>query len=124
MFLWARLVLLSLEDAYSIQELESAVSAFPNELANVYGQILERARARVGVKEYDRLLRILSWMTFAKRPLKGYELQYGIILHSENTCTITDHETKPINSVLDICKPLAEDGVNQTVTFIHSSVKE
>jgi len=124
MFLWARLVLVSLEDAYSIQELESAVSAFPNELANVYGRILERARDRVGVKEYDRVLRILAWMTFAKRPLKEYELQYGIILHSENICTIIDHKTKPISSVVDICKPLAEDGVNQTVTFIHSSVKE
>ena len=122
MFLWVRLVLLSLEDACSIQELNMAVTAFPNELAKVYNQILQSIRTRVRPSDYDRVLRILGWMAFAKRPLKLHELQYGAILYSNNT--IIDRETKPFDNILDICKPLAEDGMNQTVTFIHSSVKE
>ena len=122
MFLWVRLVLQSLEAAPNIQELKSAVEGFPTELAKVYGRILELIRARVMSADYDRVLRILGWISFAKRPLRAYEVQYGAIVHLEST--VLDHETRPFNTVLDVCKPLIEDGMNQTITFIHSSVKE
>ena len=122
MFLWVRLVLSSLEHACSIHELGAAVNAFPNELARVYGRILELIRFRLRREDYDRVLRILGWIAFAKRPLRVYELQYAAILHLDTT--VIDYETKPFDNTLDISKPLAEIGRNQTVMFIHSSVKE
>jgi hypothetical protein len=122
MFLWVRLVLMSLENAFNIQELRGAIETFPSELGKLYGQIMQMIRARITTRDYDKVLRVLGWMAFAKRPLKAYELQYGAILHLENT--IISHETKPLGNILDICKPLAEDGMNQTVIFVHSSVKE
>ena len=122
MFLWVRLVLQSLDEASNIQELESAVDAFPTELADVYGRIVEMIRSRVELTVFDRVIRILGWISYAKRPLRAFELQYGATIHLEST-TI-DNDTKPFNDVLDICKPLTEAGKGDTVTFVHSSIRE
>ena len=122
MFLWVRLILISLEDANSVQELRRVVHTFPKELGDVYGRILETMRKRLTISDYTKVIRTLSWITFAKRPLRLLELEYGSILYSDNT--IINHETKPLGNLLDVCKPLVEENANRSVVFIHSSVKE
>ena len=122
MFLWVRLVLNSLEDAYSIQELREAVDSFPSELLEVYGRIIEVIRGRLGQNGYKKAIRALGWMAFSKRPLKTYELQYGVALNAANARL--NQENKPFGNIMDICKPLAEGGMDQTIVFVHLSVKE
>ena len=122
MFLWVSLVLRTLEHAGSIQELRTAIDTPSKDLENLYYHIVEEIKERSSLKDLHKVLRILHWMSFARRPLKIYELQWGIALHDGNTKLTS--ETKPLGDVIDICKPLIEDGPNQTVIFIHSSVKE
>jgi hypothetical protein len=122
MFLWARLVLMALEDASNMKELKDMARTFPKDFENVYSQILANIRQRVGVGQYDKVLRILGWVAFAKRRIKSHELQWGLVLHHHNTQI--NAETKPINIIYDICKPFVEDGPNGTVVFAHSSIKE
>jgi hypothetical protein len=122
MFLWARLVLRMLEVASSIHELKLAVRAFPKDLEKLYTSILTRITQAAGPSNVEKVIRVLGWISFAKRPLKGHELQYGLILHAENTKTCA--ETKPLIVIYNICKPLIEDGPNGSVVFAHSSIKE
>jgi hypothetical protein len=61
-------------------------------------------------------------MTFAKRPLKRYELLDGISLHSGNN--MLSDETRLWDQAIDICKPLIENGPNGSVVFVHFTVQE
>src|SRR5437762_1096093 len=122
MFLWVRLVLLTLKDADNIQELRQAVDTFPKDLAGFYRRILEEMKERSSSNEYDKSLRVLSWMSCSKIPLKAHELEWGTALHAGNTAI--SRETRPLRNVVETCKPLIEDGPNKTVIFVHSSVKE
>ncbi|KAF2231650.1 hypothetical protein EV356DRAFT_535325 [Viridothelium virens] len=122
MFLWVRLILTTLERADSIRALNNAVSSLPRELGDVYHRILLDIRSQCTTEECARAFRVLSWITFAKRPLRSYELQHGVTLHTENT--EFDFETRPLRNVYDICRPLIEQGPQQTIVFIHSSVSE
>jgi hypothetical protein len=78
-------------------------------------------------------IRILEWMCCSYRLLKNYEILDGILFrageHSNSTtnrpgCTILDNSTKLQKDVLDLCKPLIEDGPANTVDFVHFSAKE
>ncbi|KAI9791132.1 MAG: hypothetical protein M1816_004363 [Peltula sp. TS41687] len=123
MFLWVRLVLTTLEQADSVRELKDAVDTLPKGLQPIYGRILANIKGQLNAKDFEKALRILGWMAFAKRPLKDFELQDGIALHIQNRKL--DHDTKLWGNVFDVCKPLIEeDRLHQTVVFVHFSVKE
>jgi len=122
MFLWVHLVVRALEAAHSIQELRKAVDTFPEGLEECYNRILERIKETSNLKNHQKALRVLRWISFARRPLKTYELQWGITLYDGNT--MLTPETKPLGDVIDICRPLIEDGPSQTIQLIHASVKE
>jgi hypothetical protein len=111
-----------LNDADNIIELKRAVDSLPKGLERVYDRILARIKERLSATTYDKAVRILSCVAFAKRPLKYFELLDAIALYPGNV-TI-NHETKLLKTALDVCKPFIEEGLNQTVVFIHSSVKE
>lgn len=122
MFLWAHLVLQMLENAGNINELQLAVKGFPKDLAKLYNSILAKIVEAADTDTTKKVVRILGWIAFSKRPLKANELQYGLILHHGNTRIC--RETKPLVIMYNICKPFIEDGPNDTVVFAHSSVKE
>lgn len=71
-------------------------------------------------------------MSCSYRLLKSYEILDGISLraaeHSNATyrsgCTILNKKTRFQREVLDLCKPLIEDGPGNTVDFVHFSAKE
>lgn len=73
---------------------------------------------------YNRQLaiHILEWMACACRTLKFYELQDGILFQPGSPGL--SEETKLTRSILDLCKPLIEEGPNHTVDFVHYSAKE
>jgi hypothetical protein len=67
-------------------------------------------------------IRILGWMACSYRILKRYEILDGVAFDTSNT-TLTP-KTKVRKDILDLCRPLIEDGPVGTVDFVHFSAKE
>lgn len=67
-------------------------------------------------------IRILGWMACAYRTLKIYELLDGIAF--EASSTTLNSKTKIRKDILDLCRPLIEEGPGGTTDFVHFSAKE
>jgi hypothetical protein len=67
-------------------------------------------------------IRILQWMACCYRRLKIYEILDGISLRPG--CTVLNHKSRMRREVLDLCRPLIEDGPFHTLDFVHFSAKE
>lgn len=65
---------------------------------------------------------MLEWLACAFRVVKIYELQDGILFKDEHSTLNT--KTKLTRDILDLCKPIIEEGPNQSVDFVHYSAKE
>ncbi|KAL7804000.1 hypothetical protein V8C43DRAFT_1900 [Trichoderma afarasin] len=122
MFLYARLVLdyLSTNIFYSGDEIMTSVNQLPEKLGDFYRKILLQILTHLDIRSESRVKSILSWIAFAKRPLKRLELLSAITFSSgepEVTNLVPEY-------ILDICGPLIEERGDTTLTFIHVSVKE
>ncbi|QYS92918.1 NACHT domain-containing protein [Trichoderma simmonsii] len=122
MFLYARLVLdyLSTNIFYSGDEIMTSVNQLPEKLGDFYRKILLQILTHLDIRSENRVKSILSWIAFAKRPLKRLELLSAITFSSgdpEVTNLVPEY-------ILDICGPLLEERGDTTLTFIHVSVKE
>ncbi|KAH0560092.1 hypothetical protein GP486_003385 [Trichoglossum hirsutum] len=73
-------------------------------------------------QDSEKASRILEWIALAKRPMKKIELLDGVTLHRGNSQL--NEKTRLWERVIDVCKPLVEDGPNGTVVFIHFTVQE
>jgi hypothetical protein len=73
-------------------------------------------------QDREKATRILEWMALAKRPLKKFELLDGVTLHRGNSQL--NEKTRLWEQVIDLCKPFVEDGPNETIVFIHFTVRE
>jgi hypothetical protein len=73
-------------------------------------------------REYAKATRILEWLACSCRLMKMHEVQDGIAFHADSL--ILDDDTKLSPAVLDLCKPLIEEGPNKTIDFVHYSAKE
>jgi hypothetical protein len=87
-----------------------------------YGRVIEHISKTLNPINRDLALRTLKWLAFASRPLKFFELQDGIALY--NSDTVINDYSKLSESVLDLCKPLIERSIRDTVVFVHFTVKE
>jgi len=67
-------------------------------------------------------IRILEWMACSHRILKRYELLDGISIDPSNA--ILTPKTKVRKEILDLCRPLIEEGSAGTIDFVHFSAKE
>lgn len=67
-------------------------------------------------------VRILEWLSCSYRPLRTYEILDGIVFRPG--CTTLNRETKFRKEVLDLCRPLIEEGPSNMVSFTHYSAKE
>lgn len=61
-------------------------------------------------------------MACSYRLLKNYELLDGIAIDPSNTTL--EPKTKVRKEILDLCRPLIEEGSAGTVDFVHFSAKE
>jgi hypothetical protein len=67
-------------------------------------------------------IRILEWMSYSYRRLKVHEILDGVSIRPDRICL--DNNTKLPRRVLDICRPLIEDGPCNTLIFVHFSAQE
>jgi hypothetical protein len=140
MFLWVRLVLATIMDQESIQDLREAVDRLPAGLPGVYEfpkfvtkgcapyinshrykNILHRLRSYEDDRQRLRAERILGWLTLTFRPLKAWEVCDGLVFHERE---MLNNETKLSAGVLDICKPLVEEREGGTIALVHFSARE
>ena len=122
MFLWVQLVLATLDDVYSVTELYKAVDSLPKGLDGAYGRVIDGFKNRLSDSNKDKVTRILQWIAFTCRPLRTHELLDGATLHEGNM--VLDETTKLGSSVLELCKPIIEEGPGGIVQFVHFSAKE
>jgi hypothetical protein len=67
-------------------------------------------------------IRILEWMSCSFRRLKIYEILDGVSIRPDRKSL--DSNTKLPERVLDLCRPLIEDGPYNTLIFVHFSAQE
>jgi hypothetical protein len=70
----------------------------------------------------QKAMTILQWMACSFRPLKVFEIQDGLVFEASDS--ILNDETKPTKNLLELCKPIIEEGLGNTVEFVHFSAKE
>jgi hypothetical protein len=61
-------------------------------------------------------------MSCSFRRLKIFEIVDGISIRPDSICL--DSTTKLQRRVLDLCRPLVEDGPSDTLVFVHFSAKQ
>ncbi|KAL2852553.1 hypothetical protein BJX68DRAFT_53445 [Aspergillus pseudodeflectus] len=67
-------------------------------------------------------LRILFWMVYGGKPLKKYEILCGASIHRQNVDF--GEQTRLQDAVLRQCKPLLEEGMGDTIRFVHFTAHE
>lgn len=87
-----------------------------------YRRILDRIQSEYSKYSSEKAILILQWMACSFRPLKTFEIQDGLVFATPDS--LLNDETKPNKSLLDLCKPIIEEGVGNTVDFVHFSAKE
>ena len=70
----------------------------------------------------DQVSRVFQLLTYSKRPLKRFEIRDAVTLRAE--VDFLNDSNRVRDSVFDLCKPLVEIASDDTVRFIHVSVKE
>jgi len=70
----------------------------------------------------DVAIRILEWLACSCRTLKAYEILDGITFVSPDSMVL-DKKKKYHRDVLNLCRPLIENGPSDTVDFVHFSAK-
>ncbi|RYP56345.1 hypothetical protein DL769_009929 [Monosporascus sp. CRB-8-3] len=122
MFLWVKLVLASLYDVDSMKELHEAITTMPGELPQLYDQILERLLSQRGEKGSDKIIRILAWLAFARRPLRRHEILHGVAITPETPSLETWNVLH--NAAVDKCKPFVEELPDGTIALVHFTAQE
>lgn len=85
-----------------------------------YGQIITQLITHLDERSVARAKLILSWIAFAKRPLKKAEFRSALAFSDGNTAV----SELPPPYIFDICTPLVEERNDSSFAFIHISVKE
>lgn len=87
-----------------------------------YRRILDRIKCEYSEYSSQKAITILQWMACSFRPLKAFEIRDGLVFAAPDSSL--NEETKPNKNLLDLCKPIIEEGVGNTVCFVHFSAKE
>jgi hypothetical protein len=88
-----------------------------------YGRILDRLLdEKISPHIRSLSIRILEWMSCSNRRLKIHEILDGISIRPDRP--YLESNTKLPRRVLDLCRPLIEDGPSNTLIFVHFSAQE
>lgn len=88
-----------------------------------YGLILDRVVRDLNKETSKKAIRILEWIACSFRIMKVHEIQDGIVLHTRDM-ELNERTKLRDSKFLDLCKPLIEEGPNNTIDFVHYSAKE
>ena len=123
MFLLTRLQLDSLVNQTSARHVSKALESLPDKLSKTFGDAIDRIKSQS--QEYWRLARkVISWISYAKRPLKISELREILAVEPRDTKFDPSglHER---DLILEVCCGLVSiDEQDETVRLVHYSLQE
>ncbi|CAM1505698.1 Fc.00g113350.m01.CDS01 [Cosmosporella sp. VM-42] len=122
MFLWAKLVLDSVCEVDSVWELNQAITTMPRELPELYDRILSVICQRQAGKQTEKIMRVLAWVTLARRPLKRQEILHGVGVTTDTP--VLNRWNVLGEGAIDKCKPLVEELSDGSIAFIHFTARE
>jgi hypothetical protein len=67
--------------------------------------------------------KLLSWVSFSKRPLRWFEIQAAISLDLDQE-TVNEENRRLVDTAKDLCASFVELYSGQTVHLVHSTVRE
>ncbi|PKK46107.1 hypothetical protein CI102_10510 [Trichoderma harzianum] len=122
MFLWAKLVMEYLKKNlfYHRDEILKAAVSLPRELGEFYGRMLSQIMANFDERSSQRISAVLSWIAFAKRPLRLAELLSALAFDTKQEQV---DELVPAY-ILDRCEPLIQKQADSSYSFVHVSVRD
>ena len=100
----AKLHIDSLVSQRTAWDVQKALETLPTEMNDTYDEAMKRIQSQSGT---DRKLaeRVLSWITYSRRPLSYQELQHGLAVTPEMTDMITEALVDK-SFLIDICAGL------------------
>ncbi|KAF3066316.1 hypothetical protein CFAM422_009490 [Trichoderma lentiforme] len=117
MFLYAKIMLRSIEELDNLDEIRNELRVLPQDLDEAYGRLFEKIdRKSEIVKKKCRL--ILGWISCSPIPLTLLELEQALVV----TISETSRVSSPLNFVR-LCGPIIEV-VEGNIQFVHFTVKE
>lgn len=123
MFLLARLQMDSLVNQTSARHVSKALQLLPEKLNETFGDAIDRIKSQS--QEYWQLARkVISWIFYAKRPLKIFELREILAVEPEDTKFDPSglHEE---DIILEVCCGLVSiDEQDKTIRLVHYSLQE
>lgn len=126
MFLLAQLHVQSLATKNTLKRVRKALNDLPEELDEIYNAALERIQNQH--KDRSELaMRMLSWITYALRPLKVGEIQHAMaVMDLEPDETCLDEEDLPSEALLiTVCGGiLTIDQERNVIRLIHYTTQE
>ncbi|KAK4075423.1 transcriptional regulator family: Fungal Specific TF [Trichoderma aggressivum f. europaeum] len=122
MFLWAKLVMeyINKNLFYHRDEILKAAISLPRELGEFYGRMLSQIMANFDERSAQRISAVLSWIAFAKRPLRLAELLSALAFDTNQEQV---DELVPAY-ILDRCEPLIQKQADSSYSFVHVSVRD
>ncbi|KAI0098179.1 putative zinc finger protein [Nemania sp. FL0031] len=124
LFLLAKLIWFNLSNGISIAKLDEALEpgGFPTSINEAYHRIMERIAADAPEGTMEDVLRLLSWLVCAKRPLKWHEIQGMKSTNLDEQCVALERHGF-IKSPKDLCASLVGTREDGTLEFVHLTVK-
>ncbi|KAI0894308.1 hypothetical protein F4806DRAFT_503618 [Annulohypoxylon nitens] len=125
MFIFAKCVL---EELY-VQPTRHALLAewkadnFPNKLDELYERIVRRVLDHSMESKPEITKRILSWISYSKRPLRWHEIQAVQSIDLEEP-SINNENLRLVSGSKDVCSSLVEVYPDQTIQLVHPTLKK
>ena len=122
-FLWASMMIASLEEATSPLEIQQLLETMPRNLNESYAKVITNICGKPP-RLRNLALRVLKWTCFAFRPLAWPELQAALAIDLEDEAF--DAAKLPFQDVVfNLCSPLVRyHGPDNTYSLTHASVFE
>ncbi|KAK7906557.1 hypothetical protein PG985_016294, partial [Apiospora marii] len=121
MFLYASIVLSSVEDLDHIEDIRQELTVLPETLEDAYGRILQRINESKSTARREKARAILGWIACAPTPLTVQEIQQALSIDVERP----SKSGRLFGSldIVEICGPIVEV-VDEYARFVHFTVKE
>ncbi|KAL6713765.1 hypothetical protein ACLMJK_008257 [Lecanora helva] len=128
MFLLAVLQIDRICVARTVKQIKNALNSMPKELDELYEDTLARIQKQPG-EDGELGMRIIAWITHARRPLTVDELCHGLAVEcdcvEEDSKTLDPDNILPFESLTDVCAGLIViDPQSQIVRLVHYTVQE
>jgi ankyrin repeat protein len=123
-FLLAQLHLDSLAKKHTSNEVRIAIRDLPKSLKKTYDGVMDRISSQKNGEDARLGLKVLSWISYAKRPLTVAEMQHAMKIESDSKA-IDERDLIPRDTLVSVCAGIVTiDEESNIIRLIHSTVQE